>query len=156
MRLVACLLLVSSTAVAQPLPKKCAADSPTDAPCRSIKGRYKIELAPRDKSCVVTKRVSAILDVKSDGKKPAFDARALANAIGLRRGHPPELTADIRDGVCCLDLRLYGLAGAKDQRVMVHMAAGAIAVSAKADDRWIAGSKMCGDEDLDVSVTRTR
>ena len=32
---------------------------------------------PREKSCVVTKKVAAILTVRSEGRSPKFDARRL-------------------------------------------------------------------------------
>ncbi|MDB4962053.1 MAG: hypothetical protein JWP01_2052 [Myxococcales bacterium] len=111
-------------------------------------------------SCVLTKPVSTVLKVTSEGRKSTFDARPLVPALGLKPGQndAPELGAAIREGVCCLDLRLYGRTGTKQQRVMVHMATGASVVGSKADDRWYDDSTndMCGDEDLDVTVTRER
>jgi hypothetical protein len=140
------------------LPKKCAAESPMDTPCTAIAGRYQIELAPRDNSCVVTRKVTGVLTISGEGRKPAFDAKSLVKALGLvpKKGDEPVLGAAIRDGVCCIDLRLFGHRDKRHQRVMVHMAAGATKVGAKADDRWIEDPDdgMCGDEELDVTVTR--
>jgi hypothetical protein len=155
----------ASVVVAEPtqLPKECAAESPVDEACTAITGRYRIELAPRQgtKSCVLAKKASAILTVSSEGRTPSFDAKPLVRALNLRqrKDAAPVLGADIRDGVCCLDLRLYGRPKkGRSQRVMVHMAAGASVVRAKADERWVddVGPGMCGDEDLDVTVTKLR
>lgn len=139
------------------LPKKCAADSPVDTPCTKLAGRYRIALARREKSCVVTKKATGTLTVRSEGKQPKFDAKPLLKALGLTPGtqDQPKLGAAIRDGVCCLDLALYGTKGKREQRVIVHMAAGASVVSAKADDRWLEGSDEC-DEHLDVTVEKLR
>jgi hypothetical protein len=163
MRTPVVLALLASQASAEPkqLPKKCVAESPVDEPCTSLKGRYKIELSQRAgaSKCVLTKPVSAVLAITSEGKKPAFDAQPLIKALGLRpRGKDdvPELGADIRDGVCCMDLRVYGRVGAHSQRVQLNLAAGARVVSARSKERWIAdeGPDMCGDEELDVKVTK--
>jgi hypothetical protein len=137
------------------LPTKCAAEFPVDAPCTKLAGKYKIALAPREKSCVVTKKAAGILTVRGEGKAPKFDAGPLLEALGLKpsKKDKPELGAAIRDGVCCLDLRLYATKGAREQRVIVHMAAGANVVSAQADDRWSEARDEC-DEHVDVKVTR--
>lgn len=153
------LCFLATAAVADPLPKKCAAESPDDTPCSKIAGKYKIELAPREKSCVVKKKTSAIVTIKSEGNRPKFDAAPLLRALGLRplKTDPPELSSAIRDGVCCIDLRLYGQQGKNNQRVLIHMAAGATKVGADGKDRWIDDKDdMCGDEELDVTVTRVK
>ncbi|MBL8626236.1 MAG: hypothetical protein JNK64_33280 [Myxococcales bacterium] len=144
-----------------PLPKRCAADSPTDAPCTKLAGRYRITLAPRGQACVVTKPATGILTVRGEGKTPAFDAKPLVRALGLTPGKDdaPSLSAARRDGVCCIDLRLYGHAGDRGQRITVSLAAGATTVNAKARDRWTQddpGRDECGDADLAVTVERVR
>lgn len=142
-----------------PLPKRCAAESPVDLPCTRIAGRYRIELIPREKRCVVAKRTSAVLRVFGEGRSPRFDATPLVRALGLTPGKDdaPELGAAIRDGVCCLDLRLYGTRGAREERVIVHLASGATVVGGWAKDRWFVDTPygLC-DEDVDVVVTRLR
>lgn len=144
-----------------PLPKRCPADSPTDAPCAKLAGRYRITLAPRGPSCVVTKPATGILTVRGEGKTPEFDAKPLIRALGLTLGKDdaPSLSAARRDGVCCIDLRLYGQVGDRGQRISVHLAAGATAVNAKAEDRWTQdapGRDECGDAKLAVTVERVR
>lgn len=159
MKALVALCLLASTALADPLSKKCAAESPDDTPCSKIAGRYKIELAPREKSCVVKKKASGVLTIKSEGNRPTFDAKPLLRALGLRptKDDPPELSSAIREGVCCIDLRLYGQRGKNQQRVLIHMAAGATKVGADGKDRWIDDKNdMCGDEQLDVTVTRLK
>ncbi|MBK9031853.1 MAG: hypothetical protein IPL61_11095 [Myxococcales bacterium] len=146
---------------AAPLPKRCAADSPTDTPCPQLAGRYRITLAPRGESCVVKRKALGVLTVRGEGTKPAFDARPLVRALGLRagKGDEPQLGAALRDGVCCLDLRLYGHRGDRGQRIQVSLAAGATTVSAKASDRWTQddpGRAECGDAELAVTAVRVR
>ncbi len=144
-----------------PLPKRCAADSPTDAPCTKLAGRYRITLAPQGPSCVVAKRAVGIVTVRGEGKTPAFDAKPLIRALELTpgKGDAPTLSAARRDGVCCLDLRLYGHAGDRGQRVTVSLAAGQTVVNGKARDRWTQddlGRGECGDADLAITVERVR
>lgn len=144
-----------------PLPKRCAADSPTDKPCTKLAGRYRVTLAPLGASCVVKRKATGILTVRGEGKTPAFDAKPLVRALGLRLGRDdaPKLSAARREGVCCLDLRLYGHDGDRGQRISVSLAAGATVVNAKASDRWTQddpGRDECGDADLAVTVERVR
>ena len=99
--------------------------------------------------------------MRGEGKTPAFDAKRLVRALGLKLGKDdaPALSAARRDGVCCLDLRLYGHAGDRGQRITVSLAAGATAVNAKAWDRWTQddpGRDTCGDANLAVTVERVR
>lgn len=149
-------LCVAMAAEPAPLPKRCVADSPTDQVCTSIKGSYRIELSPAtdETACVVTTPVSGILTVTSEGKVPTFEAKALSASLGLQEA--PGLGADIRDGVCCLDLRMQGSLGDRGQRVWVSLAAGATVVSAKVKERWwflADGDPKC-DGPVAATVTR--
>ena len=146
---------------ARPLPKQCAADSPTDRPCTRLAGRYRLKLTPRTGTCVVTAPAEAELTVSGEGKTPALDAAPLVRALGLTPGpdDAPALSAAIRDGVCCLDLRLYGHAGDHAQRVTISLAAGQRLAKGKAADRWTQdapGHAECGDGAIAVEATRVR
>jgi hypothetical protein len=133
------------------LPKKCAAESPVDAPCNSFGGTYRIRVAPRDgakEKCVVAKAIDVKVTIDGSttyrGRGQAEELEALGRSLGLTN---PDLRvgAAVRDGVCCLDL---DLSDGKDveRRVKLHLARGATKVNAKAQERRVAGSDFCDGE----------
>jgi hypothetical protein len=138
------------------LPKKCAADSPADEPCATYGGTYRVRLTPRpsaSESCFVKKPIEALVTVNGTasyrGVGQAEELRAFGKALGLRN---PELRlgADVRDGVCCVDLDVSDQT-AKYRRVVVHLARGASVVIAKAKERATSKTQFC-DEELDVTA----
>src|SRR5262245_10583312 len=98
-----------------PLPKECAAESPADAVCTSYGGTYRITIRPGETPCFVMKPVTAT--VKIDGKKElrgighAKELEPLGRALGMKNVET-RVGADVRDGVCCVDLRLSAGSGA--------------------------------------------
>ena len=158
MRLLVLLVLaVPAVATAEPtqLPKKCAADSPVDEPCTSYGGTYKISVRQREgeKRCLTTKK-RAEARVKISGTKTyegigqATELAAYARALGFPKSDL-RIGADVRDGVCCIDLEVSPKG--RDAHVRVKMARGKTVVSAKAKERDMRGIHEC-DALLDVTV----
>jgi hypothetical protein len=142
------------------LPKKCAAESPVDAPCTSIGGTYRIRITPRASAkehCFVTRSVEGKLTIDGNatykGLGQASELDELGRSLGLEK---PDLRigAAVRDGVCCIDLIL---SDGKDvaRNAKIHLARGASKVNAKGKERRVAGRDFC-DEDLVVDAELER
>lgn len=152
-------LALPAVAIAEPtqLPKKCAADSPVDEPCKSYGGTYRVSLRPRDgeKKCLLEKKpVEARVKINGSktyrGMGQAPELAALAKALGFPKSDL-RIGADVRDGVCCIDLEVSPKG--RDAFVRVKMARGARVVSGKAKERDVpSGYNEC-DAELDVAIT---
>ena len=137
------------------LPKKCAADSPVDDPCPTYGGTYRIKLTPRTgEQCIVKKAAEARIRISGAnayrGIGQATELAPLAKAIG-KPNSDLRIGADVREGVCCIDLEISPKG--MDAFVRVRIARGAKVANAKAKERKMTANNMC-DAELDVVVER--
>ena len=142
----------------QQLPKKCAAESPRDKPCKTAGGVYKVrlELDPGEAApCFGKKPVETTVRLKAnttygDRRVLTWELGALLRALNLR-DKAPSLGSDVRDGVCCIDIDVSEEAKGKFRRLVLHLASGETVVTAEAS----IGCDDSGDRTpLKVQVTR--
>jgi len=156
----------SSAAPAPParqLPKKCVAESPSDVPCASFAGTYRVRVSPRadNKKCIVGKPIDATIKVGKalDKGLAELDAKALLAKLGFRprKDDTPEAGAAVRDGVCCVDVRLTETTGKPDdeteRRLILHIARGETKAVGLAEERIMPDHGKDCQNDLDVEVT---
>lgn len=159
-------VFVPALASAQPqqLPEVCVAVAPVDAPCTSLRGRYRFVITPRDDGarCVVTKKLTGTLTVtRVQGEprraKPSFKLTSLRKPLGLTAAPKTELGAALRDGVCCLDLRVTGpMASSRRAKLTLNLAAGASKVGTRVRAEWSDDGGASCEDSLDAVVTKLK
>jgi hypothetical protein len=140
----------------------CSAPSPpAGEPCTSIEGTYRLKLTPNDSPCVLTKPIEATFTIgKPLGNgRVTFGSRDLVKRLGFkpRRDDTVAASAAIREGVCCIDLRLTETRGSKgnetERRLIVHLARTAAAINTTATERVMPDR---GDDcQLDITAQAT-
>lgn len=123
----------------QDLPKKCVAESPRDRPCQSYGGTYRLRISPDDSgpSCLGTKPIETTIRLKASSRyggsgKHSWELGALITALGFKKPDP-RLGSAVREGVCCIDVDLFGNLSGKERRLRLSLARGLTAVNAKAE-----------------------
>jgi hypothetical protein len=142
------------------LPKECGAESPIDLPCSSYAGTYRVTVrqpAPDGPStCVVKESVTAAVTLTGargyDGFGHATGLEALGNALGMKAKPDHRIGADVREGVCCVDLELSDQSG-NSPTLVVNIARGASVLSAKAKD-WTDAKDCLGTPEVEVTLVK--
>lgn len=127
------------------LPKRCVADSPIDSPCAAVPSTYRLRIEPveHDDRCFITKPIETQVWIGKPLQYGLVQLRANDLVKKLRwkqrKDDDHKASADIRDGVCCIDVRLTQTTGKPnnetERRLIVHLAAGGSVVNATAQER---------------------
>lgn len=152
-------LLAPAVASAEPtqLPDVCVADAPVDEPCTALRGRYRFEIvrsyaeAPR---CVIGKKLAGTLTITSVKGPPSrliptFKLTSLRKALRLTATPEVSVGVGLRDGVCCIDLRIRGpLTSTRNADLKINFAAGASLVGTRAKASWQEANGIDDCEDV--------
>jgi hypothetical protein len=163
-----CSLAGADEAAKKQLPKRCVAESPNDVPCSAIAGTYRLRIEPvtHDDRCFIKKPIEADvtlgLPLKDGLGLVDTKAQKLVKKLGWKQRKIDDrgASADLRDGVCCIDLRLTETSGKPknetERRLIVHMAAGRTVVNAVAEERIMPDHGDDCQNDLVVTAKRIK